>query len=131
MAGFFHLIRPVFAQGLGCGGGLGPIAAALCNINPGDTSKVGTRLNIAISGIIGFLTIIAALWFVIQFIIAGFNWINAGGDKSAAQAAQQKITNAIVGLLIVVLAWVIAGLLGVLLGIDILNPGAMLQKLII
>ena len=71
----------------------------------------------------------AAIWFIIQIIIAGYNWINAGGDKNAATAAWQKITNAVVGLMVVVLAWVIAGLLGTILGIEILNPGSLLNSL--
>src|SRR3989344_8203020 len=112
---FFLTVKPVWAQsdkGLGCGGGLGPFGEFFCTKK--TTGEVGTKLNTAISGIIGFLTIIAALWFLIQFIIAGFNWINAGGDKNRAQAAQEKITNAVVGLLIVVSAWVIVALIGTL-----------------
>ncbi|OGG03900.1 hypothetical protein A2W14_05515 [Candidatus Gottesmanbacteria bacterium RBG_16_37_8] len=124
-------VQPVLAQGIGCGGGLGVIGQAFCNLPTGTTGKVkvGNSLNRLVSGIIGFLTMIAALWFLFQFIIAGFNWINAGGDKGAAQAAREKITNAVVGLLVVVSAWVLVALLGSLIGLDILNPGAVLQNL--
>jgi len=125
------MLTTLLAQGVGCGGGLGPIAAAFCGIRAGDITKVGTKLNSTISAIIGFLTIIAALWFLIQFIIAGYGWINAGGDKNNATLAWTKITNSIVGLLVVVAAWVIAGVLGELMGIKILNPGAALQNLMI
>lgn len=123
------IINTLLAQSIGCGGGFGPLANSLCNIGKGDTAKVGTKLNTALSSIIGFLTIVAALWFVIQFIMAGYNWINAGGDKNNAALAWTKITHAVIGLIIVVLAWVIVGVLGTLLGLDILNPGKGLSSL--
>ena len=124
------MIYTLLAQ-IGCGEGLGGIAKALCGLKggAGDITTVGDKLNTALSAIIGFLTIIAALWFAIQFIIAGFNWINAGGDKNAIQAAQQKITNSLIGLIIVVSAWVIIAVIGQLLGLSILNPGKLLKDL--
>ena len=110
---------------IGGGEGLGPIAKLLCS--GGDTP--GNILNKVLSTVLGFLTIVAAIWFMIQFIIAGFNWISAGGDKNNAQVAWQKMTNAVIGLVIVIFAWVFVALIGKVLGIDILDPGAMLQNL--
>lgn len=123
---------PIYAQaptyGLGCGEGMGPIAKLLCNpTTTGET--IGTQLNKTLSGIIGSLTIVAALWFSIQFILAGFAWISAGGDKAAIETARNKITNALIGLIIVTAAWVIIGVLGIIFGIEILNPGAIIQTL--
>ena len=123
------MLTTLLAQGIGCGDGLGPIARAFCGIRAGDVTKVGTSLNSVISAILGFLTVLAALWFLIQFILAGYSWISSGGDKNAATAAWQKITNSIIGLIIVVAAWIIVAVLGELLGIQILNPGAILQKI--
>lgn len=113
--------------GLGCGEGMGPIAKLLCGSTTGEV--VGRQLNKILSGIIGFLTIVAALWFFIQFILAGFAWISAGGDKAAIETARNKITNALIGLIIVAAAWVIIGVLGTIFGIDILNPGTIIQTL--
>ena len=120
-------VRTVLAEGIGCGGGLGVIGEFFCARR--TTVEVGNKLNTALSGIVGFLTIIAALWFLIQFIIAGFNWINAGVDKGRAQEAREKITNAVVGLLVVVSAWVIVAIIGSLVGLEILNPGSILDKI--
>ena len=117
---------------VGCGDGLGPFAGFFCKQTGSKEQNivaVGDKLNNAISAILGFLTVIAALWFLIQFIMAGFSWINAGGDKNNAQAAWQKITNAVIGLVIVVTAWVFAAVIGTVLGIEILNPGKMLNSL--
>lgn len=122
------------ANDLGCGGGFGPIAEFLCTLNPGDktgnATKVGDKLNAVISSILGFLTILAGIYFLFQFIIAGYQWISSGGDKNNTQAAQDKITNSLIGLIIVVMAWVIIGVIGKIMGLDILNPGAAMIKLI-
>lgn len=123
------LAAPGSDQGIGCGGGLGPFAELLCNISSADTLEVGNILNRMVSGIVGFLTLIACIWFFIQIILAGFNWIGAGGDKGKTEAAMQKITNALIGLLLVVGAWAVVGVVGTIIGIDILNPGAVLQIL--
>lgn len=122
------LFNTLLAQKIGCGEGLGPFAKIFCDQTP-TTEVVGEKLNNVLSGVIGFLTVIAALWFAIQLIIAGFSWINAGGDKNNAAAAWQKITNAVIGLLIVVLAWVIIAVLGQMLGLSILNPGSLIKDL--
>ena len=130
---FIVLIRtsPIYAQaptyGLGCGEGMGPIAKLLCGGTNGEV--VGNQLNKTLGGIVGFLTTVAALWFFIQFILAGFQWISAGGDKAAIETARNKITNALIGLIIVAAAWVIVGVIGKIMGIDILNPGAILQNI--
>lgn len=131
----YHLsfVSPVLAappgsdKGLGCGGGFGVIADILCQKS--DKVTVGITLNKVVSVLIGFLTIVAALYFLFQFIIAGFQWISAGGDKNNTTAARDKITNSLIGLLIVVIAWAVIGIIGKVLGLDILNPGSILQTL--
>jgi hypothetical protein len=60
-----------------------------------------------VAGLVGLILVAASLWTLFQLILAGLNWINSGGDKSALEGAQQRITNAITGLFIVFAAWVI------------------------
>lgn len=100
------------------GGGLGGFSAV---------TNVGTTLATIISNILGFLTIIAGLWFTIQFILGATAWISSGGDKGKTQQAKDKITQAVIGLAIVVAAYSIAGLVGSILGLDFLNIGAALK----
>ena len=54
-----------------------------------------------ISGIVGFLLVLATIWAFVQIILAGINWISSGGDKSKLESAQQRITQGIIGLFIV------------------------------
>lgn len=120
--------------GIGCGAGFGPIAEALCNISGNgkeDASKtvVGNQLNKLVSTIIGLMTAVAAIWFIFQFITAGYQWISSGGDKNNLTAARDKITNSLIGLIIVVSAWIVMGVLGRIIGLEILNPGKILLDL--
>lgn len=119
-------------RGLGCGGGFGVIGDTFCQqLQSGQSGKafVGITLNKVLSLIIGFLTIVAALYFLFQFIIAGFQWISAGGDKNNTAAARDKITNSLIGLAIIVIASTVVGIVGKIFGLDILNPGSILQNL--
>lgn len=85
------------------------------------------RLAVILSNVIGFLTIVAGLWFMIQFILGAVSWISAGGDKGKTTQAKDKLTESVIGLAIVVGAYAIAGLIGVILGLDFLNIGAALS----
>lgn len=122
-------------KGLGCGEGFGPLASFLCTLSPGTnntTAKaVGDKVNNVLSTVIGFLTIVGGIWFLFQIITAGYQWIASGGDKNNTQAAQDKVTNSVIGLVVIVLAWVIVGIIGKVMGLDLLNPGAAIQSLII
>lgn len=86
-------------------------------------------LEMIISNVIGVLTIVAGLYFLINFAIAAINWLGAGGDSGKVQKARDNIVQSIVGLLIVVAAYAIVGLIGSLLGLDILNPGQLIENL--
>ena len=111
-----------------CGEGLGPFAEFLCNLptpGPGQNSsdnaiKTVAALAFFISNVIGFLAVVAGILFVFQFMIAGFNWITAGGDKAKLEQTQQKLLNSIIGLVIVLAAYAIVSLIGKVLGFDIL-----------
>jgi hypothetical protein len=96
--------------------GIGPLGS-----NQTTPMNAFTQFEIVISNIIGLLTLLAGLYFFFQLIIAGYNYISAGGDKGQVQAAQKKITNNFTGLIIVVAAYLITGIIGRFLGIQFLN----------
>lgn len=118
---------------IGCGGGLGPIAEFLCGLKgtptAAQTEAVGGRLNAVISAIVLFLSGVAAIWFLFQFIIAGYEWLGSGGDKTSVESARNKITWSLIGLITVIMATTVAGIIGIMLKIPILNPGEILKQL--
>ena len=79
--------------------------------------------------IVGLITIFAGLFFLIIFVAAGVQFITAGGDKQKLETARDKMTTGIVGLVIVIAAYALVGLVGSIFGLDILNPAAMLEQL--
>lgn len=74
-----------------------------------------------ISAGVGTLLIIAALLAFFYLILGGIQWITAGGDKAGMEAARNKITHAIVGLIIVGAAWAIMLLVQNFLGVSIIG----------
>ena len=74
---------------------------ALCNLD-------FQNLLPALISTIFLLAIIAALLYLIW---GGFKWLTSGGDKAAVQAAREHIVAAIVGLVLIFLAYFILNVL--------------------
>ncbi len=111
-----------------------PIAPTGGLVGPGPTvpttsTGIGESLAHIVSVVIGLFTLVAGLWFLFQLILGGYSYMSAGGNKEKAQAASQKITQALTGLVIVILAIFVVNLLGYILNIDFLNIGEAIQNL--
>jgi len=120
-------MKPVFAQKetpLGNIIGIGPLGEFTVS-----ESEAVNLITQVIRNIIGLMTIVAGIWFIFQFIIGGISWLTAGGDKAKIESAQKKITQAIIGLAIVIIAIFIIDLIGTLLGLEILQPGNYILEL--
>lgn len=74
-----------------------------------------------ISKIIGVLTVAGAIWFIFQLFTGAIGWISAGSDKQALDNAKKRLTNAVIGLLIVIISYALIAAVGMFLGIDIIN----------
>lgn len=105
-------------------GGLGPFGGAVSY-----GTRVGGELSGLMSKIIGVLTVAGGLWFMIQFLIGAFRWITSGGDKTNVEAAKEHLTHSVISLAILVSAYIIAGLVGAIFGLDLLNPQIVIQSL--
>lgn len=92
------------------------------NIPKPDIIKI-EKIGELIKAAVGTLLILAALLAFIYLILGGIQWITSGGDKTGMEAARNKITHAIVGLIIVGAAWAIMILVQNFLGIPLLNSG--------
>ncbi len=88
-----------------------------------------TDVGQLISAAVGTILILAALLAFVWLIMGGLQWITSGGDKAAMEAARNKITHAIVGLIIVGAAWAIMMLVQNFLGVSIIgSQGVTLPK---
>ncbi len=98
----------------------------MTNINLRPTEAAYT--NIAnmefptlLSGMVKFVMVIAAVIFFFVLVFGGIQWIVSGGDKTGAETARKRITAALVGLVIVFVAFAIGMLIQALFGFDIFN----------
>ena len=67
------------------------------------------------SNLVRLVTVAAGIWVMFNFISAGWIYITSGGDASAHEKVSEKITQSLIGLAIVALAYTIAGLIGLLI----------------
>jgi hypothetical protein len=77
--------------------------SAICAGQNTTTNPVNHILHVA-ADIVALLTGLAA---VILIIISGISMITSGGNTEAAANARKRITNAIIGLVVVAFAWTI------------------------
>ena len=101
-------------------GGVGPFQTA---ISGGVQAGLGNLL----SNLITTMTVIGGLAFVVFFSLGALEWITAGGDKTKVSGAQTQMTQAAIGLIAIVASYFIIGIVGAVLGFDILNPFAALK----
>ena len=95
----------------------------------GNVSPAASAFNKFLSNIFGVLTITSGIFFLAYFIIGAISWITSGGDRQKTTEARNKMTYAAIGLVTVAVAYAIASIISVITGIQILNPGEVIQRL--
>jgi hypothetical protein len=91
-----------------------------------DAIQSGAGISLPFSDIGGFISSIlpyifgaAALALLVYLIMGGFQIMTSRGDPKGVQGGQSKITNAIIGFVIVIIAFGIVALIGQLFGIGV------------
>lgn len=102
------------------GGGFKPPTTAY---NPEEVTNenVLTTLVTFLSNLMGFITTLGGLFFIVYFVIGAFQWISAGSDSGKVEKAQTRIKNAILGLIVMILSYSLIGMIGQLIGLDLIN----------
>ena len=97
------------------------------NVNPcpaGDQFDVLCQLNFSgslVGSLITVAFIVAALIALGFLIFGGIRWITSGGDKTGVETARNTIVAALVGLVIVFLAYFLIRLIFTFFGIEFTN----------
>lgn len=94
---------------------------ALKNSYFSSPDQAGAGLAFYIAQIWRSLVVVGALAFLIYFIWGSLEWLMSGGDKGKVEAAQKKITGALIGLTLLVISFAIVAFVENVLGIEILN----------
>lgn len=83
----------------------------------GFFTDVGELINKALR----FVMVIAALLVFLYLIWGGIEWITSGGDKGKTESARNKITAAVIGLIVVAASYAILQLALTFLGVGGIN----------
>mgnify|MGYP001591660213 CR=1 FL=1 len=90
---------PVFAQAAGCG----------------DVATIGCLETMFASAVKGVLSISVVALFI-AIIVGGYKFIFSGGDAKKLEGAKGTISGAILGMVVIVLAYLIIKLIGTIAG---------------
>ena len=74
-----------------------------------------------ISNLISVSLMISAVVFFAFLVMGGLGWLTSSGDKAQVENAQKKITNALIGLVIIASSWAIYQLVLYFFGINLDN----------
>jgi hypothetical protein len=100
---------------------------------PDNNDKYGVgaldSLENMVSFIIGVFTVLGGIFFIYYFVFGAFKWITAAGDSGQVQKARDQMTLGVVGLIVLIASYSIIGLIGTVIGLDLLNPAAQLGEL--
>lgn len=110
---------PEFGLADVCQGG---VSGVIGNIKPPEAVS---RLGFGAEGLSNFFNtaiqliyIVAGILFVFMVIISALQWITSGGDKEAVAGARNRLTFAIIGIIILALAFVLIRVLGQITGFE-------------
>ena len=115
--------------------GVIPAEINLGNLGPKLTQGYNPSTDVSgglikvVSNLLALITIIAGLAFIYYFMVGAINWITAGGEPQKATAARTMIMNALIGLMITVIAYPVILLLSRLLGLPLANPAELFNQL--
>lgn len=86
-----------------------PFAAqAISFEDPSSTFRLGTSdLKAAVVNIINWILGLLGIIAVIMILYAGFQWMTAGGNEDKVESSKKMISAAVIGLVIILLAWAI------------------------
>lgn len=68
--------------------------------------------------VLTLLVVVAVIAAIVFLIYGGIKWITSGGDKAAVESARNHIVAAIIGLVVIILAFVILSFVLQLLGVN-------------
>lgn len=91
-------------------------------LRPSIQNLSGTEfLNLMLPHLIGLALIIGIVIFLFILLIGAIQWITSGGDKAGIESARGKITNAFIGIIILLAVFVLIKLVEDFFGINILT----------
>lgn len=83
-----------------------------------NAAEAGKSTQNVLNTIITLIFVVGMLGTLLYTLWGAVEWITSGGDKEKVGSARKKISTALIGLVVLALAFVIVTLVGKLIGID-------------
>jgi hypothetical protein len=109
------------------GTGLKPQGGITEGIANFDTDLPLTSLELWISNILGLITTVGGIVFIFMFFYGAFRWLSGGDDSAKIGKARDQMVQGVIGMIIMIAGYAIIGLIGAMIGIDILNPAQQIR----
>lgn len=108
-------------------------AAAMAAVNSGQLvpSEIAPINNIVsvVRAIIKFILVVAFVIAFIMLLVGGIRWITAGGDEKGVAGARNTITAALIGLVVILVAYAIIRLVEVFFNVSIITGGVNIPQI--
>jgi len=118
---YFLALTPAFAQ-LGTGKSeinlVQPKGYGVQALNAGNANQAEGVVETVITNVITIFYTVGGLGVIIYFVWGSVDWILSGGDKEKIAGARKKMTNAIIGLVLLSLSYVIINIIGEVVGFN-------------
>ena len=114
------LSQPIFAQDV-----FGRVQPPLGVDRYNAQSPDNLGIVLFISNLIKLATLIAGIWVLINFILAGYTYLNSAGDSGAHSKVRDQMTMSVIGLVIIVTSYTLTALISYVVFGDpgyVLNP---------
>lgn len=85
-----------------------------------DQSGGSIFIGMVIPRLVGFIFVVGSISFLFMLLWGAVSWILSGGDKAHVESAKGRITNAVVGFILLIGSFAIVKLIETFFGIDIL-----------
>lgn len=100
-----------------------PILERLTQQGEAGNFEVITEIGPFVSSVMSVILTVSALVTFLYLGWGGLNWIMAGGDKTKIEEARNRITNALIGLVVVAASWAIFSFINWYLGLNVIGEG--------
>ena len=104
------------------------LAATNNDIVPNTIKPINDIVGI-IRAVIQFILVVAFVLAFIMLLIGGIRWITAGGDEKGVAGARNMITAALIGLVIVLVAYAIILLVETFFNVNIISEGVSIPNI--
>lgn len=88
-----------------------------------STLKANQDIIPIIRAIIQFILVVAFVLAFVMLLIGGIRWITAGGDEKGVASARNMITAALIGLVVILVAFALIKLVETFFGVQIISGG--------